>query len=51
MPVPGEAEQEDEGMIGQSPERALLSVRKLPKHFGGTTALESVDAHVTRAQD
>ena len=30
-------------MIGQSSEPALLSVRKLSKHFGGTTALDSID--------
>jgi ribose transport system ATP-binding protein len=30
-------------MIAQSSEPALLSVRKLSKHFGGITALQSVD--------
>ena len=37
-------------MMGQSSEAALLSVRKLSKHFGGTTALEyiDVDFHAVR---
>jgi ribose transport system ATP-binding protein len=37
-------------MIGQSSEPALLSVRKLSRHFGGITALESVDVDFHAAE-
>ena len=50
MPVAREAEQEGQAMIGQPFEPALLSVRKLSKHFGGTTALESVDVDFHAAE-
>jgi ribose transport system ATP-binding protein len=37
-------------MIGQSSEPALLSVRKLSKHFGGIAALQSVDVDFHAAE-
>jgi ABC-type Fe3+/spermidine/putrescine transport system ATPase subunit len=37
-------------MTGESSESALLSVRKLSKHFGGTAALESVDVDFHAAE-